>query len=74
MPLWLREPITWVLIRSAPARSIASICTMLDASTCRVVSSTSSAAAVVPVKASRSSRAIRYCFPIRTAFSRPSRT
>ena len=32
---WLSEAITWVLIRSAPARSIASICTMLDTSTCR---------------------------------------
>ena len=48
--------------------------TMLDASTCRAEVSTSATAVGVPVNASRSSRVIRYCFPIRTAFRRPSRT
>jgi hypothetical protein len=61
---------TIVLIRSISVLATPSTCTMLDTSACR----RTGARTGLPVKAARSSAAIRYCLPIRTARRRPSRT
>src|ERR1700722_4974284 len=68
----LAAPVSRLVRRLAPCWLIPSICTTLVANI--AAGRSPIAGPDRPVNASRSERAIRYCLPMRAAFSRPART